>query len=76
MCILGLHVCIRENDEVCTTVKTGSELLTWLAVGTRVQDKLYTWVFIAPFTAECHPTLLVAMAELKGPLAWASQRTN
>lgn len=76
MCILGLHVCIREKDEVCTAVKMGSELLTRLAVGTRVQDKLYTWVFVSCFTAECHPTLLVAMAELQGPPAWTSQRRN
>lgn len=46
---------VRENDEVCTTMKTGSELLTLLAVGTRGQAKPYTWVFVTSFTAEHHP---------------------
>lgn len=56
-CILGIYVQVRENDEVYTTVRTGSELLTLLAVGTRGQAKLYTWVFVTSFIAEHHPML-------------------
>lgn len=72
MCILSLYLHIKQNYEICITVKTGSELLTF-ALGIRVQNKLYMWVFVTWFTADCHPALVAAMAELKGPLAQASK---
>lgn len=70
-CVLGLYLHIRENDEACTAVKTGSELSTLLAGGTWAR-----WVSVTCLTAEPHPALMVAVAELQGPLAWTSQRSN